>query len=68
MSDREIFLHHLDRARRLAEDVQSAVEDAHLLRTRQAIEAAYQAASDLATRLYMAESLAPRPVTVSSQA
>lgn len=68
MSEREILLHHLDRARRLVEDVQSAVEDAHLLRTRQAIEVAYQAASDLTTRLYMAESLAPRPVTTASRA
>jgi hypothetical protein len=58
MTERDIFIHHLDRARRQAEDVRMAVEDAHLLRTRQAIEEAYQAANDLATRLYMAQSLA----------
>jgi hypothetical protein len=57
-AEREMFLHHLDHARREAEGVQTAVEDAHLLRTRQAIEAAYHAAYDLATRLYMAQSLA----------
>jgi hypothetical protein len=58
MTEREVFLHHLDHARRMAEDVQMAVADAHLLRSRQAIEEAYRAATDLATRLYMAQSLA----------